>query len=201
ALRRGRLGAQTQRDQLTHRERGRGLRLEQHADRADARRAFRQWPAGPADFARERTVEPRERAQQRGLARTISAHQRHALAARELERHVRQDRSIYASPDRQRHCAQGHARLRDSNHKNSGPPAAAVTSPTGTSRGANAVRASVSATSTSSAPISAAAGISARWRAPTTRRAACGATRPTNPTRPPTATALAGSRTDATLPI
>ncbi|MNF16540.1 hypothetical protein D3C80_2196000 [compost metagenome] len=66
-----------------------------------------------------------------------------------------------------------------------GPPATAVIRPSGTSAGGSTLRAIASATVTTSAPASALAGSTQRWRGPTHQRAICGAARPTKATSPP----------------
>src|SRR6185503_4276752 len=73
---------------------------------------------------------------------------------------------------------------------NSGAPINAVIAPTGNSRGAMIVRATVSATITNTAPPSAAAGILIRLSLPNESLARCGTTSPTYPTDPLAATEL-----------
>src|SRR6185369_9801410 len=73
---------------------------------------------------------------------------------------------------------------------NNGAPINAVMAPTGNSRGAIIVRATVSATITKSAPPSAAAGILIRLSLPSESLARCGTTSPTYPTDPLAATEL-----------
>src|SRR2546430_5460656 len=74
-----------------------------------------------------------------------------------------------------------------------GTPTSAVTMPTGSSRGATATRAVVSASASRAPPARNDAGSNDRWRWPHSRRMACGTIRPTNPITPDTATAAAVS--------
>src|SRR5690606_5352144 len=77
-------------------------------------------------------------------------------------------------------------RLRHSRYTKYGAPSRAVPRPAGICPGAMTTRPSVSATETRSAPSSLATGTTRACRAPTTARAACGATGPT-PARAPRA--------------
>jgi hypothetical protein len=74
-----------------------------------------------------------------------------------------------------------------------GAPTSAVMTPTGSCSGSTRVRASVSAASRKAAPVRALAGSSRRWSLPSSRRSACGTTRPTKPTEPATVTAVAAA--------
>ncbi|CAM5298270.1 hypothetical protein SNARM312S_07131 [Streptomyces narbonensis] len=65
--------------------------------------------------------------------------------------------------------------------------------PTGTSRGAKAIRASASVQTRNTAPASAAQGSSTRWSGPTRKRTPCGTISPTKPMAPTVATATAVS--------
>src|SRR5690606_39212748 len=78
--------------------------------------------------------------------------------------------------------------------KKNGPPANAVTTPTGTSAGDSAVRANTSASTMKAAPHTNASGNSRRWAGPNAIRTACGVMRPTNPMMPATLTAAAVTR-------
>jgi hypothetical protein len=65
-----------------------------------------------------------------------------------------------------------------------GPPASAVTTPTGISVGAITVRDSVSHNARNAAPSKNEHGINMRWSAPSFNRSACGTINPTNPIGP-----------------
>src|SRR5262249_34840582 len=189
------------------------LDLEHETENARARGAARQRAAEPPHVTSERPSKPAERAKERRLAGAVGPHERDPLARAHREIDVAHDGPI-APPDREpgrpepdtgvrRDRGAGrierrfeieagaHARLFERSVKKNGPPTLAVTRPTGTSCGANAVRATVSAAITSAAPSITVAGMAVRCGAPTRRLALCGAMSPTNPMRPPTATELA----------
>src|SRR5699024_4154113 len=82
-------------------------------------------------------------------------------------------------------------RLRRWTTRQDAAPSAAVTPPTGSSAGASAVRATMSARTRNAAPTSSDSGRSSRWPGPITSRTACGMTIPTNPMSPLTETTAA----------
>src|SRR6188472_1806508 len=137
--------------------------------------------------------EPRDRAEERRLAGTVRADERHPLAAFHLCRHLQHDRTA-AQPHRHAvECDGAHARpprVRRTNAKN-GAPKSAVITPIGTSAGASAVRATTSARIRNPAPTTKESGSSPRYDVPTTSRIACGTMIPTKAIRPHTATAAA----------
>src|SRR5438552_5131767 len=82
-----------------------------------------------------------------------------------------------------------HQRSFPSRKSSTGTPIAAVRTPTGSSAGAAAVRASVSARASRLPPRQAESGSSAPWRWMPESRSRCGTTRPTKPIEPPSRTA------------
>jgi len=160
-----------ERHHLAHAERkGHGRVLRHHGDalRDLAPRQPGQRTAGERDLARVRAKRPRERAEQRGLARAVRSGDDHEPPGLERQVHSAQHRH---APERVRDPARGDERgahdgsrasSRRSSTRNSGPPTSEVSAPTGSSVGASTTRASVSATSRNAAPASADAGTSSR---------------------------------------
>src|SRR3989442_962634 len=159
--------------------------------------------AGTAHEGRQRT---QGESHERGFAAPIGAKHRVEFAQADRQRHVSQ--RVVRGPrvaianvlepehhDFPRIAHAVHAIVqRRSRNANTGTPISAVTTPTGSSRGATTVRASVSANASSAPPPRKAAGSKARCRWPQVSRAMCGPTSPTNPMTPETATAAAVRR-------
>src|SRR5262245_55616003 len=193
--------------ELARREREGHARLLRHEgdparDLAPAERGER--AAFELDPARARADEAGGRAQQRGLARAVPAGKEHQLARLErevdpVEHGLPGQRDADSGEDEPAHERSTRACPRRSRNRKNGPPASAVSAPTGSSRPPSTVRASVSHSTRKAAPASALAGTSSRWSGPSTRRSACGTTSPTKPTSPatdtaaPTSTELASS--------
>src|SRR5436853_6881732 len=87
-----------------------------------------------------------------------------------------------------------HQRSLPSRKCSTGTPIAAVRTPTGSSAGAAAVCASVSARASRLPPRQAESGSSAPWRWMPESRSRCGTTRPTKPIEPPSRTAATVAR-------
>src|SRR5262249_27593864 len=145
-------------------------------------------PAVEEDLAGGRVDDPGQDLQQRGLARTVLAEDGGDLALRDLGVEPRERGS---RPVARGEAARGEDRhrLRRRSHAKSGAPTAAVTAPIGSSAGANRLRASASAATSSAAPEIAETGSRTRWSLPTARRAAWGTRSPTKPMTPANATA------------
>src|SRR5690606_34751410 len=143
--------------------------------------------------ARATRLDARERAQRGRLAGAVRPDDGREGAPGGVEVHIVHELAL-AHPHRQaahlHACARAHARLlrRSSSAANTGAPMSAVTIPTGSSRGSNAARASVSAHTRNTAPARAESGSSARLPGPMSSRTACGSTSPTKPIAPETAT-------------
>ena len=102
----------------------------------------------------------RERSQQRGLAAAVASEYRPDLAGAEFER-----QAVDQRPARERRCAdlQRAASLRPARSNNrTGTPSSAVSTPTGNCKGAQRLRARVSATTSRLPPASTEAGSSQR---------------------------------------
>src|SRR6266446_6416028 len=137
--------------------------------------------------------EPERRAQQRGFSAAVGTEQGVKLARAHLEGDAQQGvpRSARIAAGE---VADGDDQLtvhRRSRKANRGTPRSAVTIPTGSSRGATTVRASVSAAARRIPPVRNAVGNSVRWSRPQRRRQTCGTISPTKPITPATATAAA----------
>src|SRR5439155_8935179 len=134
------------------------------------------------------------RAQQRGFSATVGPEEGVKVTHPDLERDAEQ--SVAGSARvAAREVADSDDQLtvhRRSRKANSGTPSSAVTMPTGSSRGATTVRASVSAAAKRIPPATNAVGNSVRCSRPHRRRHTCGTISPTNPITPATATAAAG---------
>ena len=105
---------------------------------------------------------------------------------------LRRGRSFAAAPARYLWQTGSCAHLiRNRISAKAGTPIRAVTTPTGISCGANAVRAIASTHTMKIAPISAVAGSSRLCLVPTRNRAACGSTSPTKPIAPAALTRVA----------
>src|SRR5439155_18204597 len=172
-------------------------RLRDHRDSASALAAI---DAGEIAAVEERDSGSRreeagERLEQRRFARAVRPYERDAFATfdRQIDAAQRQQRTVAGLQAAELDHAHKRypARCRHSSAKKNGPPMRPVTTPTGSSVGARAIRASRSAATRNAAPVSAAAGMSRAWPGPSTARTRCGATSPTNPTRPASDTAAA----------
>jgi len=97
-----------------------------------------------------------------------------------------------------RGLTQDWSRVRSRRWRKKGAPSTDTTRPEGSSRGANAVRPTTSAAVSMAAPVTAATGSRRRWAPPTNGRVRCGASRPTNPTVPTTATVAEARRQAST---
>src|ERR1043165_8410583 len=190
-------------------------RAAQHDDRLDAHRpmedmALGQVCDGACPLARGevfkrlalqrdralRRQEPHKRAHQRGLAGAVRADQRDELSR--VQRQARPAHDLLCA-DAHRDVAGGkHAhdaapsskrRSRKIIDRKMGTPISAVTTPSLISTAEGPSRIAMSAASTSAAPANAAGSITRAGSEPTARRTRCGATSPTKPTAPETATA------------
>src|SRR5256884_3787420 len=131
--------------------------------------------------------------QQRGLAAAVGPEQGMKFARANIERdaHERVPRGARIAAGE---IADGDDQLtvhRRSRKANNGTPSSAVTMPTGSSRGATTVRASVSAAARRTPPARNAVGDRVRCSRPQRRRQTCGTISPTKPITPATATAAA----------
>src|SRR5690606_32814694 len=145
--------------------------------------------AGPAD--------PGQHPQQGGFPGSVGAQQADRRPGCDVERHPVDDERAAHRPAhpigahrRLSGCGRvsdvGHtARLRRSRiNANTGTPISAVATPTGSSCGSMITRATVSTHTRNTAPMTALSGNSRRWATPTSARATCGNTSPTNPIAP-----------------
>src|SRR6266705_1567588 len=131
--------------------------------------------------------------QQRGLAAAVGPEQGVKFARAHIERDVH-ERVARGARIAAREIADGDDQLtvhRRSRKANNGTPSSAVTMPTGSSRGATTVRASVSAAARRTPPARNAVGNRVRCSRPQRRRQTCGTISPTKPITPATATAAA----------
>src|SRR5216684_156481 len=168
--------------------------LRQVADLPRARGAgeARQIPTVDPDLTGGRRLDAGEGPQQHRFARPVGADDGDRAGRAERQRYFREQRRPAPSQRQIVGGDGGHVRsLRASSRMKKGPPATAVTRPSGISDGGSAERAIASAIATMDAPTSAEAGSRGRCIGPTSQRAICGAARPTNATKPPKATAAA----------
>src|SRR5215467_5630318 len=184
-------GAPHQHDRLDREREGGRVQLRHIGDaaRALADRIVRERAALNLRFTRKRPDQPEQRLEQRGLAAAIGAEQRQHLALR--ERHVERapDHTV-AVTDGEVMAGEIHDQLRcisASSQMKNGVPMTAVRMPSGISTAA-AVRASVSMNRRKPPPRSAAVGRSLGKSGPTSARARCGTTSPTQPMMPEVAT-------------
>src|SRR5207237_10764309 len=176
------------------------LALRQHADHTRQLAARPAAGGTPQDLGAtgDGPYQAEGRTHQRCLAAAVRSQHGVALARAHLERasHPTVARGVRVAA---RDAAQGEDQLtvhRRSRNANTGTPSRAVTIPTGSSRGAATVRASVSAAASRIPPVRNAVGSKVRCSRPHTRRQTCGTTSPTKPITPATATAAA-VRSDA----
>src|SRR5262249_4784247 len=132
-------------------------------------------------------------AHQRRLAAAVRTQQGNELSARHAERDVVQRVAPHARVAERDvpHLENQYAVHRLSSNAKRGTPTSAVTMPTGSSRGATTVRASVSARTSSVPPARNDGGRSRRGRPPPGARPECGALSPTHRIPPAPATAPA----------
>src|SRR5947208_226699 len=190
------VGIPAQEDRLVHPLREQVLLALRH----DAHHP-RQIPAGPVarraseDLGTplERWHEAERRAQQRGFPAAVRPEQGMKFACPHLQRdgaeRVARGTRIAAGE-----VADGDDQLtvhRRSRKANSGTPSSALTMPTGSSRGATTVRATVSAAARKIPPVRNAVGNRVWCSRPQTSRQMCGTISPTKPITPATATAAA----------
>src|SRR5205814_10413065 len=136
---------------------------------------------------------PERRPQQRRFAAAVGPEQPVKFARPYLERHGA-ERVARGARVSAREVRDGDNQLtvhRRSRKANRGTPRSAVTMPTGSSRGATMVRATVSAAPRRIPPVRNAVGKSVWWSRPHRRRQTCGTISPTKPITPATATAAA----------
>src|SRR5437660_11104021 len=165
-------------------------------------------PRAEPDLPALRRQHAREQPQQRRLARAVRADHPEDLAVLDRERQPgKRERPLPAlrrprvgeghvlELDEQRHT--GRVRVRSTQTKN-GAPQKAVMTPTDSSAGATALRASVSAASRNAPPASAAVGTRKRLSWPTRLRNTCGTISPTKPIGPVKATTVPVSNAAAT---
>src|SRR5262245_15897811 len=184
-------GAPHQHDRLDREREGRRVQLRHvsNAARSLADRIGRERPTLDLRLAGKRPDQPEQRLQQRGLAAAIRPEQRQHLALRERHVEPASDHAVTVA-DGEVMAGEAHDQLRcmsaRSQMKN-GVPMTAVRIPSGTSTGAT-VRASVSMNRRKPPPRSAAVGRSFGKSGPTSARARCGTTSPTQPMMPEVAT-------------
>src|SRR5690606_29786223 len=137
---------------------------------------------------------PVDGAQQRRLARAVGTDKADKFAGLQIEQHGVNE-ALALDLDRQVLDGElGHTASRDfqrcatSIQTKNGPPSSAVMTPTGSSIGAKAMRATTSTHTRNTAPMSTETGSTRRWSVPTSIRTTCGMTRPTKPMAPETAT-------------
>src|SRR6267143_4157877 len=153
----------------------------------------RRRPPGHQRAARRWRQRAQRHAQQRCLAATVRAQHGDQVSAPRRERHAAQ-RIATRARVAVAHALGGENQFRVHRRRSrakTGTPTSAVTMPTGSSRGATATRAAVSAKLSSVPPPRNATGRRARWRWPHSRRPMWGTMSPTNPMTPETATAAA----------
>src|SRR5439155_8283316 len=167
-------------------------RLEDLRDDGDATRDRRasdrdEIVAIKRDSARRRSQESSEDAEERRLAGAVRTHERDELAAADRETDVVQDRAPAVARAHMLRRQLGHTitwRERTRSSRKNGAPTSPVITPTGSSAGEMSVRAPRSASTRAIAPAGRLASTRRRCVAPTTKRSACGITRPTNPMSP-----------------
>src|SRR5690242_8523386 len=141
---------------------------------------------------RRRHVDTGKRAQERRLARAVGADHGHRAARSQHQRYAIDQGRALAFHGERFGGERAHVRSRRaSSRMKNGPPAMAVTRPSGISAGGKTARAIASASVTTIAPTNAEAGNNGRCNGPTSQRAMWGAASPTNATSPPNATAAA----------
>src|SRR5688500_19109688 len=132
--------------------------------------------------------QPEQRAEERGLAAAVRPEHAHHFAGAEREADAAPDGAA-GKAEREVADLEHHQALREraKSQRKNGVPISAVSTPGGTSIVAS-VRQSVSTASMKPAPISMASGSRRPKSGPTSRRAACGISRPTQPMMPLKAT-------------
>src|SRR5690606_7821877 len=126
------------------------------------------------------STQPRQQAQQAGLARSVGAEQADHGARTGFDADPVDDDAVANGPG---HARGGEVHTRTLRRRRTsakaGTPSRAVATPTGSSCGAITVRAAVSTHTRNTLPLIAASGSIRRWFTPTIARATCGRTRPT----------------------
>src|SRR4051794_15978501 len=170
---------------------GVALRHVAYATRDLAARQRSERHAVERDAAAVRLQKAEDGAEERGLAAAIRAEHAHRFPGGEREADVPAHR-VARKPERKMLNLQRHQlrRARANSHRKNGVPMSAVSTPGGTSIVA-IVRQSVSTPRRNAAPRSMASGSNRPKSGPTSSRAACGMSSPTQPMIPLTATAAA----------